>query len=180
MFVFKSILMRLIVLLVLPVAIFLTVTSILEYVYIRTIILEEWQESTTLRLERAARQIDLRLGQLLAGMQAFAQTGGTPMGDMKQEWLLNKLQAQEGVKLARLSWKEPGSAAEATGGEKEKPGTTPSRRIIKVSPPQYLFFPEQDAILLRAELLGKKKRALGHLEVEVTLAYLMQGLKNIG
>lgn len=39
MFVFKSILMRLIVLLVLPVAIFLTVTSILEYVYIRTIIL---------------------------------------------------------------------------------------------------------------------------------------------
>lgn len=72
MFAFKSINMRLIMMLVLPVAIFLTVTSILEYVYIRNIILEEWQESTNLRLERAAHQIDARLSRLLGGMQAFA------------------------------------------------------------------------------------------------------------
>jgi class 3 adenylate cyclase len=109
MFAFKSILMRLIVMLILPIALFLTVTSILEYVYIRTIILKEWQESTSLRLERASHQIDLRLSRVLAGMQAFAQTGGTPLGDKKQERLLNKLQAQEGVKTAGLIWKEPGS-----------------------------------------------------------------------
>jgi hypothetical protein len=164
--------MRLIMMLVLPVAIFLTVTSILEYVYIRKIILEEWQESTTLRLERAAHQIDVRLSRLLRGMQAFAQTGGTPLGDKKQAWLLKKLQEQEGVKLARLTWKEPDSADDLTDGKKEKSETTTSRRIITVSPLQYLFSPEQDVILLRAGLLGKKKRSLGHLEVEVTLIWL--------
>jgi class 3 adenylate cyclase len=178
MFAFKSINMRLIIMLVLPVAIFLTVTSILEYVYIRQIILEEWQESTTLRLESAAHQIDVRLSRLLRGMQAFAQTGGTPLGDKKQAWLLKKLQEQEGVKLARLTWKEPGSADDLTDGKKEKSETTTVRRIITVSPPQYLFSPEQDVILLRAELLGKKKRPLGHLEVEVTLTHMMANLHN--
>lgn len=180
MLAFKSIHMRLLMMLVLPIALFLTVTSILEYVYIRTIILEEWQASTTLRLERASQQIDAPLRRLVSGMQAFARTGGTPLGDKKQEWLLNKLQEQEGVNLARFIWKESGSATEAPQGKREKPGKTPSRRIITVSPPQYFFSPEHDAILLQAELLGEKKRPLGHLEVAVTITYLMRDLQNTG
>jgi len=180
MFAFKSVHLRLIMMVVLPIALFLIVTSILEYVYIRTIILEEWQASTTLRLERASRQIDVRLRRLVSGMQAFARTGGTPLGDQKQEWLLKRLQEQEGVSLARFIWKEPGSASEGPKGKPEKPGTTPSRRIITVSPPQYFFFPEKDAIILQSVLMGMKKQPLGHLEVEVTMAYLMQGLKDTG
>lgn len=88
------------------------------------------------------------------------------------------MQEQEGVKLARLTWKEPGSADDLTDGKKEKSEATTARRIITVSPPQYLFSPEQDVILLRAGLLGKKKQPLGHLEVEVTLTHMMQNLHN--
>lgn len=162
--------------LVLPVVVFLVVTSILEYVYIRTIILEQWQESTTLRLERAAHQMDARLDRLLRGMQAFSQTGGSPLGDKKQQWLLDNLQAQEGINLARLVWLAPGPGDAFIDSRHQQADAPPSRRIVAVAPPRYLFSPRQDAIVLRAELLGSNQRPVGHLEVEVTLPHLMQDL----
>jgi adenylate cyclase len=180
MAVFKSLNMRLLVMLALPIFAFLVVTSILEYIYIRTIILQEWQASTSLRLERAAQEIDLRLRRLMTGMQAFAQTGGTPWGDKKQEWLLRELRSQAGVELVRLKWQEPGPAEASTTQGKAPPGTTPSRRIATVSPPQYLFSPQQDALVIRTELLGNKKQPLGQLEVRVRTNYLMRNLKDTG
>jgi adenylate cyclase len=178
MFILRSIKARLFFMMVLPVVAFLAVTSFLEYVYIRTIILEEWQTSTSLRLERAARQLDQRLSHLLRRMQAFSQTGGTPLGDMLQEWLLHELQGQEGVSRARLIWTEPDAVPDLTARNKEKPAA--SRQISLVSPTQYLFSPEQDAIVLRAELLGEHTRPLGYLEVAVTIDYLMQNLGDVG
>lgn len=177
MFVFKSIFTRLLMMLVLPVLLFLGVTSMLEYVYIRTIILEGWQESTGLRLERASRLLDQRLDAIIRRMQGFAQTGKGELGEQQQDWLLAILQNQDGVRAASIIWERSSQTADSTI-RFDNPAAADGRFIQSVSPPRYFLSEKQDQVILRSGLVDKRKQLVGHLEVFVGIPYLLRDIKN--
>lgn len=166
----SSLLGRLFILLVLPLALFLGATSLWEYLFVRDLLLAQWQENALLSVERAGGEFDARLGRLARGMQALAGSGGSPLGEKKQQWLLSRLTEMPGVSQARLVF---ASEPAASGSPRA------SRRITSVSDPAFL--PAAPGLaLMRSELLGPKKRLLGFLEVEVSLLSLLSDLEPAG
>ena len=74
---FTSLRQRLAVLVLLPVAIFLTAAGILGFVYIRVKLLDQWQEASLLKLERASHFIEMRLTRPLDQIQ-MVLSGASP------------------------------------------------------------------------------------------------------
>ena len=177
--IFTSLYRRLLLLLVLPLVLFLAISNIVEYLYLRTIVLTEWRQATLLRLEKAARQVDEKVGRIVRVMEAFAQTGGNPLGAKKHEWLLNILEKQEGVSRVRLSWQE-GLVPTAAGLGPTRPDGFIPPRIHQVSAPTFALQPDGRTVSLQVRLQDKKNKLLGHLEVALDLATLMPGQEKGG
>ncbi len=161
----KSLQKKLILFLLLPVAAFMAGVGVAGYFYIRGSLLREWQEAATLRLERAAHQMDMMLSGPLHWMQALGQTGGGRQGEGNRQWILKQLEEHPGVSRVVMTWRDQAA---------------PTQPVARVSPPQY-FYPEaRQTVGLRSELLDDGGRPLGRLEVLVRFDYLMQDLLSSG
>jgi adenylate cyclase len=170
MFKINSLQKRLVIFLILPVVILLISTELMGFFYIRKKLLEEWQDSAILRLERAAHQIDMRLQLVTRWLGFFAKTGSGPQAFEIQEWLLKQLREQEGVSQVKLIWLK--SAAEDS--KPHQKGDSSSRKIERVSSPQY-FYPEGgDLVGVRSELLAPNGEPLGQIEATIRFDYLME------
>jgi adenylate cyclase len=179
MFTIKTLQQRLIIFLILPVAFFLTAIGAAGYFYIRGSLYQEWQEAAILRLERAAHYMDMRLSEPLQWIQSLANTGGDRQGTDNQNWILKKLREQPGVSQVSLEWQEPppgraGSIQEGRGGG----GLAP--RVVKVSPPQFFYPPDQKTVDLTSTLLDGAGHPLGNLKILIKLDYLMEGVGAAG
>jgi len=59
----------------LPVAILLAGMGIAGFIYARNILITEWGEAATLKLQRAAHNVDMRLGRAKEWLKMFHTTG---------------------------------------------------------------------------------------------------------
>lgn len=175
----KSLQQRLIIFLILPVAIFLVAIGAGGYFYMRDSLYAQWQEAAILRLERAAHFMDMRLSAPLQWMHSLANTGGDRAGTDNQKWVLQKLRAQPGVTQVSLTWlnSRPGGAGMVQEGRGAE-GLAP--RVAKITPPQYLYPPDHDTVVLQSTLLDAAGHPLGRLDVSVSLNYLMEGILTAG
>ena len=153
---------RLILLVILPVAIFLSASGFMGYFYVRDVLLKEWQEVAMLRLERAAQQMDTRLQAPLQWLESLAQADNQGT----REWIIQQLRNQPGVRGVSLAWRKTDQIS--------------FKKIEKVSPPQYSYPPGQKTVAVKAELLGRNDELLGEVEVLVGLDYLMQEVLTSG
>ena len=161
----KSLQKKLILFVLLPVAAFMAGVGVAGYFYIRGSLLREWQEAATLRLERAAHQMDMMLSGPLHWMQALGQTGGGRQGEGNRQWILKQLEEHPGVSRVTMTWRDQAALTQP---------------VARVSAPQY-FYPEaRQTVGLRSELLDDAGRPLGRLEVLVKFGYLMQDLLSSG
>jgi adenylate cyclase len=165
MFAFKTLQRRLTVLLVVPLTLFLLGFGFFGYRFIHGIIFKEWGDIATLRLERAAHQMDMKLRKLTGLMESFARAGQDPHGEDIQPWLLKQMQAQPGVHQVHLTWKQ----ADTTQGS---PDTR--NRSAALSPIDFFYPSGGKTVGLRAELLDAAGQPVGRLEVLLSYAYLMQ------
>jgi sigma-B regulation protein RsbU (phosphoserine phosphatase) len=62
----------------LPVAILLAGMGIAGFIYARNILIIEWGEAATLKLQRAAHNVDMRLGRAKEWLKMFHTTGDNP------------------------------------------------------------------------------------------------------
>ena len=67
---------RLALFLLLPVAMMLTVTGYMVFVLAKKTMMEEWKESSILKLQRAAHHIDMRLDKPTEWIEMFHKVGG--------------------------------------------------------------------------------------------------------
>jgi len=165
MFAFKTLQRRLTVLLVVPLTLFLLGFGFFGYRFIQGLLFKEWGESAILRLERAAHQMDMKLHELMEGMEAFARAGQDSQGREIQRWLLQRLQTQPGVPKVSLTWKKT---------EGNKTPATARPRSAELSPIEFFYPRDGKTVGLRGELLDQNGRPLGRLEVFVSYDYLMQ------
>ena len=108
---FSSLQKRLLVLLVVPVALFLAGAGVSGYYYMWNALVKEWQKIAMLKMERAAHQMDMRLEQPRRWMEDFAKADS----DITRRWILKQLRHLPGVSRVEVTLGKPGPGRRETG-----------------------------------------------------------------
>ena len=179
---------RLSLLVMLPTALVLLFIGVFGFVYMRGALFTEWQEASIVKLQRAAHQIDMKLGRITDWFQMFHHTSEGRGGPLIQEWILQQLRGMKGVESAELKW-EDGHDPEPKmmmrmGGERSSGGGRMMRfkrgKPFEVTSPHFDAQTGKETVNLVSLLKDESDKVVGTLEVTVRFEYLLQGVKDFG
>ena len=181
----KSLKQRLILLVLIPVALFLVGTGFFGFLYARQSLLDEWQEAAILKLQRAAHNIDMRLGRTINWIEMFYKTAGSRGEYAIQEWILGQIKDLEGVTKVSLEWtnnRQEHIPMKRRGFHmgREEMMRFHRARISEVTPPRYDAGTGKETVTLISELKDESSRTVGRLEVGIRFDYLMQDIIKLG
>jgi adenylate cyclase len=173
---------RLILFLLLPVAIMLSVTGYLVFVLAKETMMEEWKESSILKLQRAAHHIDMRLDKPTEWIEMFHKVGGQSVNDDVQQVILAHLRGLEGVTAVDLQWtdrtRELPSATQPEGTQKMTHSHGAS--VAQVAPPLFDAHSGAETVTLVSDLKDDSASIIGKLSVTLRFDYLMQDIIKLG
>ncbi|MBC8176371.1 MAG: HAMP domain-containing protein [Desulfobacteraceae bacterium] len=179
----KSLRQRLFLMILLPVGLLLFLVGVFGFIYMRGTLFEEWQDASIVKLQRAAHQIDMRLGQINDWIQMFHKTADTLGGPLVQTWIVQQLRDMKGVTHAELKWKD-NDGAQATAMRRGGSGMGGGRmmrfhraKITEVTPPSYNAQTGQETVRIISQLKDESEAVVGTLEVTVSFNYLLEGIK---
>ena len=179
---------RLGLLVLLPLALLLLFAGIFGFIYMRGTLLSEWRDASIVKLQRAAHQIDMRLGRITDWLHLFHHTSQGRGGPVIQAWILEQLRHMKGVESAKLKWEdgrnsEPammiGMGSGRSGGGR---GMMMFHRAkpFEVTSPSYDTQTGKETVTLISHLKDESDRVVGTLEVTIRFDYLLEGVKNFG
>jgi sigma-B regulation protein RsbU (phosphoserine phosphatase) len=184
---------------ILPVGVLLIAMGAAGFFYARGLLFTQWREASILKLQRAAHEADMRLGQIKDSIRMFHESPETQDFELFQSWALEHLARQEGVADVRLRWD---NAAE--GGDTGRPppdavGRTSrgmpgmammgrwfqmrrfhSARITKITPPRFDTGSGHGTVSLISDLSDENGRAMGQLDVVVDFAFIFRHVVESG
>ena len=181
----KSLKQKLSLLLIFPVALLLFFAGVSGFIYIRNVLLDEWQETAILKLERAAHQIDMRLGRSIEWIKLFHETSESRGGVATQELILTRLRKQEGVTNVNLKWTDNHLEPSHMVMQEYRMGGRGMMqfhraRISEVTPPRYDAQTKQKTVTLISDFKDESGQLVGRLEVSLDFDFLMQDIKKYG
>ncbi|HIJ41855.1 MAG TPA: HAMP domain-containing protein [Deltaproteobacteria bacterium] len=183
----KSLQKRLGLLILLPVALLLLFVGVFGFITVRGALFAQWQESSIVKLQRAAHQIDMKLGRITDWLQMFHQTSEGRGGALIQEWILRQLREMKGVEKADLKWEkgnEPAPSMMGMGGGRSSEGRGMMRfkkgHPFEVTSPQFDAETGKETVNLVSYLKSESDKVVGTLEVTVRFDYLLEGVKAFG
>jgi len=181
----KSLKQKLSLLLILPVALLLFLSGVSGFIYVRNVLLDEWQEAAILKLERAAHYIDMRLGRSIEWIKLFHETAENRGGPATRELILTRLQNLEGVTNVNLKWTDNHSDPSHMVMQKHHMGDMGMiqfhrARISEVTAPRYDAHTKQKTVTLVSDFKDESGRLVGRLEVSLGFDFLMQDIKKYG
>ncbi|MFH1481305.1 MAG: adenylate/guanylate cyclase domain-containing protein [Pseudomonadota bacterium] len=183
----KSLQKRLSLLILLPAALVLLFIGVSGFIYMRGILFAQWQESSIVKLQRAAHEINMKLGRITDWLQMFHNTSEGRGGPLIQEWILQQLREMKGVESAELKWEngyEPAPAMMHMGGRGSSEGRGMMHfqkgRPFEVTSPQYDAQKGKETVNLISLLKDESDRVVGTLVVTVRFDYLLEGVKAFG
>ena len=168
----------------LPAALVLLFVGVFGFVYVRGTLLAEWREMSIVKLQRAAHQIDMKLGRITDWLQMFQRTSQGRGGLVIQEWILQQLRDMKEVESVDMKWEEghdpePGMmrmGGRSSGGmmrfHKAKP--------FEVTSPQYDAQTGEETVNLISLLKDESDKVIGTLKVTVRFESLLEGVKDLG
>ena len=178
---FTSLKRRFVFIILAPLAFMLVAAGAMEFWYSRSRLLNEWEESSILKLQRSATLIDNRLSQPLEWMTIFHQATG--MGSHRvTEWLVTEFEKLDGVVRVdmNLSGEQGRRMGQSQGrrnrGMKESGTMGGMRRNIQVNMTSPEFDPQANAetVTLVSHLIDSEDNEVGELRVVMSFAYIMQ------
>ena len=180
-----SLLRRLIVFLVIPVALLLFAMGVFGFVYARGIMIDQWREAAILRLERAAHNIDMRLRQPIDHLKMVQKAAETGRGYGLQAWILDRIREMDGVAGVAIEWENEGiRATERFGRGRRSDGEEMMRvhraRVAEVISPSYDTNTEEETVSLVSDLEDEEGKVLGRLRVVLRFDYLMEDIRSSG
>jgi sigma-B regulation protein RsbU (phosphoserine phosphatase) len=175
-----------------PVALLLIVMGFAGFIYARNILLSQWREASVLKLQRAAHQVDMRLGRVKDWIRIFHQTS-----DNRDSFALNilaigKLKLQEGVEHVHLTWNNnPVPSANLSGSRmsaRMPMGTgRPMRmrrfhggRIREITSPKFDEASDLETVSLISDLNDESGQSIGRLEVVLDFGMLIKNVRESG
>jgi class 3 adenylate cyclase len=173
---------RLILFLLLPVAIMLTVTGYLVFVLAKETMMEEWKESSILKLQRAAHHIDMRLDKPVEWIEMFHKVGGQSMDPAFQDLILTHLRSVEGVTNVDLRWIDRTPEPSPTNQPVDSRKTTHFHGAsdAQVAPPLFDAPSGAETVTLVSDLKDDSAQLIGKLSVTLRFEYLMQDIIKLG
>ena len=183
----KSLQRRLSLLVLLPVALVLLFIGIFGFIYMRGTLFAEWQDASIVKLQRAAHQIDMRLGGITDWLQVFHHTSEGRGGALIQDWIIEQLRDMQGVEKAELKW-EDGHDPEPTMLMRMGGRSSDGRRMMRfqkakpfeVTSPHYDAQTGEETVNLISLLKDESDKVVGTIEVTVRFDYLLEGVKEFG
>ena len=183
----KSLQRRLSLLVLLPVALVLLFIGIFGFIYMRGTLFAEWQDASIVKLQRAAHQIDMRLGGITDWLQVFHHTSEGRGGALIQDWIIEQLRDMKGVEKAELKWEDghdPEPAMMMRMGDRSSDGRRMMRfqkaKPFEVTSPQYDAQTGEETVNLISLLKDESDKVVGTIEVTVRFEYLLEGVKDFG
>jgi len=183
----KSLNQHLALFLLLPVALLLFLTGFVGFFFARNVLLKAWEESSVLKLQRAAHYIDMRLSRPLQLINMFHNTGEYGGDVVIQEWLLDRLRIIEGVSRVNLEWMDtdPESIGMVRGQGAYRVGQERMMRfrrgnISEVTSPRYDAQAGEETVSLLSDLKNESGSTVGRLKVSVRFEHLLQDIKKLG
>ena len=183
----KSLQKRLGLLILLPAGLVLLFIGVFGFITVRGTLFAQWQESSIVKLQRAAHQIDMKLGRITDWLQMFHHTSEGRGGALIQQWILQQLREMDGVKSAELKWEEgyePAPSMMRMGGGRSSEGRGMMHfqkgQPFEVTSPQFDAETGKETVNLVSYLKNESDKVVGTLEVTVRFDYLLKGVKDLG
>ena len=88
----------------LPLALLLASMGIIGFIYARNILIAQWGEAATLKLQRAAHNVDMRLGKAKEWLKMFHTADDNPYAGYIHELVIKQLEELDGVARVKLTW----------------------------------------------------------------------------
>ncbi|UCG14533.1 MAG: SpoIIE family protein phosphatase [Deltaproteobacteria bacterium] len=188
----KSLQQRFVLLLLLPVAGLLVGMGIVGFIYARTSLLTQWQEAAILKLERAGKDVDMRLSRFKEWLEMYYKTGGEHHEEHVQQWILDQLRELDGVErvsLIALTESPGGNTLHLHRGQGVGTGSRQHMmrggtdmmhfhraRIAEITPPRYDSLVEHETVSIISELNDANGVTVGRLEVAIRFDYLVANI----
>jgi sigma-B regulation protein RsbU (phosphoserine phosphatase) len=184
------------VFLIIPVTLLLIGMGVAGFFYARDLLLDQWREAAILKLQRAAHEVDMRLGRIKESVQIFHEDPGHFYSDAFHAWALEHLSMQEGVSDVTLAWNTP----EDRNGESrdDSPPGPPggrgrlgmvhplhqrrlqSTRIRVITPPRFDASGEHGTVSLVSDLIDAQGQTIGRLDVLVDFNFIFRHVMDSG
>lgn len=176
---------RLALFLLLPVAALLFAMGMTSFLYSRNSILNQWREATILRLQRAAHQVDMRLGEPAAYIRMVHDVADRPGARILQTAIIREIGELPGVEEVRIKWEAP-DADDA--GPQTRPLGRMGRgmkrmnadRITTITPPEINPSSRTETVSLISHLKDASEEILGELTVVMRFGYLVNAATESG
>ena len=160
-----------------PVALLLAGMGIVGFIYAKNSLLTQWGEASNLKLQRAAHQVDMRLGRAKEWLKMFHTVDLNPYASYIHELVIEQLRGIDGVARVELTWTDSRRALEVA-----KRGLIPLREggQLEVTAPRYDAIVENKTISLVSDLNTETGRTVGKLEVVLRFEYLIDTILAAG
>lgn len=161
----------------LPVALLLAGMGIIGFIYAKNSLLIQWGEAANLKLQRAAHQVDMRLGRAKEWLKMFHTADDNPYANYIHDLVIEQLREIDGVTKVDLTWTDSRRALEVA-----KRGLIPFRKRaqLEVTSPRYDSVLENNTISLVSDLKSESGRTVGKLEVVLRFEYLIDTILAAG
>jgi len=168
---------RLAIFMFLPVAVLLIGMGLAGFIYARNSLLAEWSEAATLKLQRTAHEVDMRLSRAKEWLKMFHTTGDDPYAVYYHDLIIEQLQKVEGVVRVNLNW-----TAGHRSLEIQKRGLIPflESSAVDITTPHYDSLVKNETVSLTSDLKTKNGRTVGRLEVVIRFDYLGEAILSSG
>ncbi|MEN8212156.1 MAG: adenylate/guanylate cyclase domain-containing protein [Thermodesulfobacteriota bacterium] len=175
---------KLIILLLLPVSLTILTGGVASFVYTRNAMLNQWNESAVLKLQRAAHDLEMRITKPINLVDLFYKTN--PVGNIltSQKELVQYVAEMDGVIKAGFTYTKPVKTSSSMGMENMNMGNMTMHfhhsRILKVAAPEFDADAGHQTVKFVLSLLNPSDEVVGNLEIIMSLKYLLQDIFNLG
>jgi sigma-B regulation protein RsbU (phosphoserine phosphatase) len=174
-----------------PVTLLLVTMGFAGFNFARDHLLTQWGEATSLKLQRAAHHIDMRLKRPKEMLDLFNRTAGLPHARHIQILILSQLKTLEGVTSVELRWSDGASGDGALHSDRRSvtrhnkgntsTGPSPAFRMrpfhhgsrVVVEPPRYDTPAGSETVMLLSDLIDTKGKTVGQIRAKMQFEALV-------
>jgi adenylate cyclase len=190
-FQFKRLQTRLLITLLLPVLVIVLLGGAVSFWYSRGIMLDQWNESAVVKLQRAAHNIEMQQLKPVNLLNVLFQVSGRKSIVMSPDQVVDYLLVMDGVVSAAYEPADP-AAVPQTGrmsgmghmdrmNMAEHPGMRFSRsQIASVSGPRYHADEQGRTVTMHISLFGVSEKLLGDLVIRMDFDFLLKDILALG
>ena len=184
----QSLQQRLVVFLLIPVCALLLLGGMIGFRYARAIMLDQWQTTAAIKLERAAHDIEMRMKKPIEWIDIFHRSGRRTSNYPDQLWILDQLEHLDGVAHAHLEWIGGGSEMRGVDNSSARTDRKSMRRevsfrhgrIAGISKPVFNADGKTETVSIHSVLTDGNDAKVADLWVNIRFNYLMADIHKLG